>query len=56
MSKSFTIKTIRLAITLGKGSFSEGGNTKIIEGLACEVSITKPGLPEKNTASVKFGA
>lgn len=53
MSTSFTLKTIRLVITLGKGNFSEGGNTKTIEGLACEVSISKPGLPEKNTASVK---
>lgn len=53
MSKSFTIKTIRLAITLGKDSFQERGNTKIIEGLACEVAITKPGLPEKNSASIK---
>lgn len=53
MPKSFTLKTIRLVITLGKGNFSEGGNTKTIEGLACEVSVTKPGLPEKNSASIK---
>ena len=53
MPESFTLKTIRLIITLGKGNFSEGGNTKIIEGLACEVSVTKPGLPEKNTANIK---
>lgn len=53
MAESYTLKTIRLSITLGKGQFSEGGNTKIIEGLACEVSVTKPGLPEKNSANVK---
>lgn len=53
MPTSFTLKTIRLVITLGKGQFSEGGNTKTIEGLACDVSITKPGLPEKNSATVK---
>lgn len=53
MPTGFTLKTIRLVITLGKGQFSEGGNTKTIEGLACEVSITKPGLPEKNSATVK---
>lgn len=53
MPKSFSLKTIQLIITLGKGNFSEGGNTKTIEGLACDVSVTKPGLPEKNSASVK---
>lgn len=53
MPTSFTLKTIRLVITLGKGNFSEGGNTKTIEGLACEVSVTKPGLPEKNSATIK---
>lgn len=53
MPESFSIKTIRLEITLGKGQFSEGGNTRVIEGLACEVSVTKPGLPEKNSATIK---
>jgi hypothetical protein len=53
MPKSFSIKTIRIAVTLGKGNFSEGGNTKTIEGLACDVSVQKPGLPEKNSATVK---
>lgn len=53
MPKSFSIKTIQLSITLGKGTFSEGGNTKVIEGLACDVSVQKPGLPEKNSAAVK---
>ena len=54
MPTSFTLKTIRIGITLGKGVFSEGGNTKTIEGLACNVSVKKPGLPEKNSATVKI--
>lgn len=53
MADSFTLKTIELTIALGKGVFSEGGNTKIIEGLACDVTVQKPGLPEKNSASVR---
>jgi hypothetical protein len=54
MPKSFSLKTIRIAVTLGKGAFGEGGNTKTIEGLACDVSVQKPGLPEKNSAAVKI--
>lgn len=54
MSQSYSIKTVQIAVTLGKGAFSEGGNTKVIEGLACDVSVLKPGLPEKNSASVKI--
>ena len=54
MAQTFTLKTIRTTITLGQGTFSGGGNTKIIEGLATEVSVTKPGLPEKNSASVSI--
>lgn len=54
MTDSFSIKSIEVRVTLGKGTFSEGGNTKIIEGLACDVAIQKPGLPEKNSASVKI--
>lgn len=53
MPQSFTLKTIRLEVTLGKGSFSAGGNTKVIEGLACQASVKKPGLPEKNSATVQ---
>lgn len=47
MPDSFKLKTIRTTITLGKGTFGGGGNSKIIEGLATDVDITKPGLPEK---------
>lgn len=54
MAESFTQKAIETTLILGKGAFSEGGNTRIIEGLATEVSVTKPGLPEKNTASVRI--
>lgn len=54
MSQSFTIKTLQIEVTLATGSFSEGGNTRIIEGLACNATITKPGLPEKNSASVSI--
>lgn len=54
MPKSFSIKTIQIAVTLGKGTFSEGGNTKTIEGLACDVTVQKPGLPEKNSATIKI--
>lgn len=54
MYGSFSQKSIQLAITLGKGTFSGAGNTKVIEGLACEVSITKPGQPDKNSADIKI--
>ena len=54
MPDSFKLKTIRTTITLGKGTFGGGGNSKIIEGLATDVDITKPGLPEKNSASVSI--
>ena len=54
MPNSFTLKTVQIALALGKGVFTEGGNTKIIEGLACDVTVQKPGLPEKNSASVKI--
>ena len=53
MSSSFSNKAIRLTITLGKGIFSKGGNTKTIEGLACDVTVRKAGLPDKNEAKVK---
>jgi hypothetical protein len=54
MPKSFTLKTIRVTVILGKGTFSEGGNTKTIEGLAVDASVKKPGLPEKNSATIKI--
>ena len=48
MSGSFTKKAIRLAFTLG-----QSGNTKVINDLACEVSVRKAGLPDKNEARAK---
>ena len=48
---TYSEKTIRTTVTLSAGSFSGGGNTKIIEGLATDISVTKPGLPEKNSAT-----
>lgn len=45
MAGSFTIKTIRLTLNYN-------GKQHTVEGLACTADITKPGLPEKNSASV----
>jgi hypothetical protein len=47
MADSYTIKTLRLTIT-------QDGTAKTYEGFASEVNITKPGLPEKNSAKVKI--
>lgn len=52
--RSLTKKTIRIFITLGEGTFTGGGNTKIIEGLACTVGIQKSAPPDKNKASVQI--
>lgn len=49
MSKSFTQKLIEIRLTLADGGFAGGENTKIIRGLGCDVEITKPGLPAKNS-------
>ena len=50
---SFTQKTVRVTVVLGQGSFGGGGNAKTIEGFGTDATITKPGLPEKNKATVK---
>lgn len=50
MAKSWSIKSVRLSFVLGEGTFSSGGNTKTIEGLPCDISITKPGGDEANSA------
>jgi hypothetical protein len=47
-------KTIRTTIILAEGEFEDGTNTRVIEGLATTVDITKAGLPEKNTAKIKI--
>lgn len=49
---SFTQKQIEVRFTLGAGQFAAGGNTKIVNGLATRCKINKPGLPDKNGASV----
>ena len=53
MSASFSKKAIRLSITLGEVTFAGGRATKTIEGLACDVSVRKSGVPDKNEAKVK---
>lgn len=59
--KSFIKKTISVEIILGKGDFSSGGNTVIIndpeklgnnQGLPVTVNIEKPGQPDPNSATV----
>lgn len=45
-------KTIKTSIILGEGTFEDGTNTRVIEGLATTVDIRKAGLPDQNTASV----
>lgn len=51
---TFTKKQIEVHLTLGVGAFSAGGNTKIVNGLATKCSISKPGLPDKNGATVEI--
>jgi hypothetical protein len=60
MAKSFTKKVIELQIILGQGDFGGApgeagvsGNTRTIMGLPVEAEIKKPGLPDKNSASIK---
>lgn len=54
MSESFSKKVIETHLTLASGSFGGQGNTKIIRGLATDVSIERPGLPDKDKARVKI--
>lgn len=54
MAESFTKKVIETHLTLASGSFGGQGNTKIIRGLATDVSIERPGLPDKDKARVKI--
>lgn len=48
------LKTLKTTIILGEGEFSGGGNTKVYEGLATTATITKAGLPEKNSADIRI--
>ena len=52
MPKSFSIKQLRIDVTLGEGTFDGANNTKSFEGLEMGVNIEKPGLPDKNKAKV----
>lgn len=54
MSQSFTQKVLEIRLTLAAGSFGGRGNTKIIRGLATDVAVEKPGLPDKPKATVKI--
>jgi hypothetical protein len=57
MAKSFTRKYIECQFILAEGDFG-GGNTLTVpggaNGLTMSVSITKPGLPDKNKANIKI--
>lgn len=53
--KPLTTKIIEVDLTLTQvgATFGENqGNTKHIQGLACDVTIEKVGLPSKNTATI----
>lgn len=54
--KALTRKNISVELVLMGASFGgeEGGNTKTVEGLACDVTIQKCGLPARNTATIKI--
>lgn len=52
MPKSWSKKTIRVTLTLGQGTFSGGGNTKIIQGLPVDVRVQKMGMPGMNQAEI----
>lgn len=61
--KSFTQKTIEAEIILGKGDFSAGGNTLMVNayngekdffGLPITVAIEKPGQPDPNSANISI--
>ena len=52
MAESYTLKTLKITITQAQGGGQ--GLAKVYEGFACEAKITKPGLPEKNSAQVKL--
>ena len=49
---SYTIKRLRVDVTLGEGTFDGKNNTKSFERLEMTVSIEKPGAPDKNKAKV----
>lgn len=52
MQNVFSIKTIQISLSMADGSFA--GNKKVIEGLATQAHVVKPGLPETNSALVSI--
>ena len=49
---SFLQREIEVRIVLSKGQFKDGGNTKIINGLATTVSVEKLAWPDAGKASI----
>lgn len=54
LNTSFLRRQLRVQITLYKGEFADGSNTKIIENLATTCSIQKLAYPEGGKASVEI--
>ncbi len=52
MAKALTRKIIAVDLVLQGATFGEGGNTKTYEGLACDVTIQKCGLPANNSCVI----
>lgn len=50
---SFTKKAIEVRIKLSAGSFSAGGDTKVIRGLPVQATIEKLAAPDINKATIK---
>ena len=51
---SFDQKRIEVHMTLQQGSFSAGGNTKIIKGLPVTIDVNKGGFPSRDSAKVRI--
>lgn len=55
MSESFTKKKLVAVLSLvGKSTFGEGANTKIVEGLRMQADIRKEGFPAKGTLDLNI--
>lgn len=55
MSTSFTKKKLVAVLSLvGKSTFGEGANTKVVEGLRMQASIRKEGFPAKGTMDLSI--
>jgi hypothetical protein len=51
MAKSFVKRILEFKFVLSDGDFG-GGNTLTVRGLGSKVTVEKPGLPDKNSASI----